>query len=227
MKTNEKHRARILRREHGMSIKEIARAVGVARSSVSVWVRDIDLSAEQRAMLARRNPLFNRQINGAATNSANGRARRLGYQAHGRMLAARGDPFHAAGCMLFWAEGSKRRDAVVFVNSDPEMVRFFLEFVHRYFGVSDRDVRLRCNLFADHLERQREIEQFWLDCLGLPRSSLLVSHVNVYSKYSQKKRQNRLPYGTSTLLVHRTHVVQSIYGSIQEYAGFDRPEWLG
>jgi hypothetical protein len=53
------------------------------------------------------------------------------------------------------------------------------------------------------------------------------SAVNVYSKHSQKKRRNRLPYGTLRVCVHSTRVVQSIYGSIQEYGGFERPEWLG
>jgi hypothetical protein len=48
----------------------------------------------------------------------------------------------------------------------------------------------------------------------------------VYSKYSQKKRVNKLPYGTCALIVRSTRVLQTIYGSIQEYAGFDRPEWL-
>ncbi len=56
---------------------------------------------------------------------------------------------------------------------------------------------------------------------------LTKSTVNVYSKYSQKKRTNKLPYGTCRLSVHSTAIVQHIYGAIQEYAGFDRPEWLG
>lgn len=51
--------------------------------------------------------------------------------------------------------------------------------------------------------------------------------MNVYSKYSQKKRKNRLPYGTCKLCVNSTAVVQSIFGSIQEYGGFERPDWLG
>ena len=35
-----------------------------------------------------------------------------------------------------------------------------------------------------------------------------------------------LPYGTARLAMHSTFIVQSIYGAIQEYAGFARPEWL-
>ena len=36
-----------------------------------------------------------------------------------------------------------------------------------------------------------------------------------------------LPYGTCRLSVCSTEIVQTIYGSIQELGGFDRPEWLG
>jgi hypothetical protein len=85
---------------------------------------------------------------------------------------------------------------------------------------------ISCNLFADHEPRQREIENFWLDALGLPPSSLCKSIVNRYSKYSQKKRKNKLPYGTCRISVHSTEIAHTIYGSIQELAGFERPEWL-
>lgn len=130
--------------------------------------------------------------------------------------------------MLYWAEGDKgEKHAARLSNSDPELVRFFLHFLRTQLRVPDERIRITCNLFADHVERQREIEQFWLDTLGLPRSCLRRSIVNVYSKYSQKKRRNKLPYGTCRLVVNETRIVQSIFGSIQEYGGFDRPEWLG
>jgi len=128
--------------------------------------------------------------------------------------------------MLYWAEGAKGRNSALFVNSDPEMVRFFVGFLRTCFGVEDNSIRLDCNLFADHIERQQEIEQFWLDTLELPPSCLRKSTVNVYSKYSKKLRKNRLPYGTIRVCVHSTEIVQSIYGAIQEYGGFERPEWL-
>jgi hypothetical protein len=84
-----------------------------------------------------------------------------------------------------------------------------------------------CNLFADHVERQREIEDFWLSRLGLERESLRASTVNTFSKYSQKKRANKLPYGTTALIVHSTRIAQTIYGSIQELGGFERYDLLG
>jgi hypothetical protein len=133
---------------------------------------------------------------------------------------------HAAGCMLYWAEGEKNRNRVALSNSDPHVARVFLTFVRAYFAVANEDVRISVNLFADHLERQQEIEQFWLDLLELPRSCLTKSAVNVYSKYSKRKRVNVLPYGTCRVSVHSTAIVQHIYGAIQEYGGFEQPEWL-
>ena len=147
-------------------------------------------------------------------------------QEEGRTLAANADPLFVAGCMLYWAEGGKRRNQLQFVNSDPEMVAFFVRFLRTYWHLRERDIRLTCNLFADHAERQWETEQFWLDLAGLSRESLCKSTVNVYSKYSDKKRRNRLPYGTCRVTVSRTRVVQSIYRAIQGLGGFTREAWL-
>ncbi len=106
------------------------------------------------------------------------------------------------------------------------MARFFVAFLRTYFEVDDRDLRVTCHLYADHVVRVREIEQFWLDALGLPESCLCKSVVNAYSRHSKRKRLNMLPYGTCRVGLGRTRVVQSIYGAIQEYGGFDRPQWL-
>ena len=228
MRTQERVRARDLRHREGRSIKEIARLVGVAPSSVSLWVRDVPLTQAQLDSLRLRNPAYNRQLRGANRNAEKGRARRSAYQEEGRELARHADPLFVAGTMLYWAEGGKKnRRAAYISNADPEVLTFFMRFLRQCLDVPDDQIRVTCNLFADHLERQHEIEQFWLQTLDLPHSCLCESFVNVYSKYSQKKRRGMLPYGTTRVTVHSTRVVQIIFGSIQEFAGFDRPEWLG
>lgn len=130
------------------------------------------------------------------------------------------------GCMLYWAEGSRRRNAVIFTNSDPDMMRFFVEFLRSAFELPDDRFHVTCNLFADHAAQQHEIEQFWLETLRLPSSCLCKSTVNYYSRYSQKKRRNKLPYGTCRVAVYGTELAQILHGSIQELGGFDRPGWL-
>jgi transposase len=51
VKTEERQRARELRAS-GWSVKEIERHLGVSRSSVSLWVRDVQLNEEQRRRLS-------------------------------------------------------------------------------------------------------------------------------------------------------------------------------
>jgi len=166
------------------------------------------------------------QLLAAERKADNARRTRAEYQEQGKRLAQTKGASYAAGCMLYWAEGEKSRNAAILTNSDPRLLAHFADFLRRYFSVEDDAMSIRCNLFADHLERQCEIERFWLENLRLPSTCLRKSIVNRYSKYSQKKRANKLPYGTCRLAVHNTRIVQAIYGSIQEYGGFERPEWL-
>jgi transcriptional regulator with XRE-family HTH domain len=212
VKTVEQRRARDLRAE-GQSIKEIARCLSVSPSSVSTWVRDVELGAEQRRRLidrVRLGPVVSGERKAAAA-----RLIRRGYQDEGRRLVRERDASYAAGCMLYWAEGRKHRNTLKLTNSDPELLVAFLAFLRVHFAVSDDQVKDYRNLFADHLEKQRAVEDFWLSRLALPRTSLRKSTINAYSKYSQRKRTNKLPFGTCALVVHSTRIVQTIYGRLR------------
>jgi hypothetical protein len=185
-----------------------------------------ELTPEQRAALDARNPLYSSEVNGAAANAARARTRREAYQAEGRRRIRGGDPLYVAGCMLYWGEGEKGRAAVRLANSDPAMIALFVRFLRECFGVPDDALRVRCHLYADHVAQQKEVEDFWLMLLCLPRSALNRSAINAYSRVSKGKRRGKLPYGTCRVSVGSTEIVQTIYGSIQALGGFDRPQWL-
>ena len=186
--------------------------------------RDVELTEEQKETL--RLAAYHGHVKGRTMNSALRRESRALAQEEGRMLAANAGRLFIAGCMLYWAEGGRSRNQIKFTNSDPAMVRLFVSFLRTYWNLRDEDIRVTCNLFADHDARRREIEQFWLDVVAVPATSLCKTTINVYSKYSKKRRQNKLPYGTCRITVSRTRVVQSIYGAIQEIGGFTREALL-
>jgi hypothetical protein len=225
VKRIEREAARRLRAERGLAINRIAQLIGVSKSSVSLWVRDIELTQSQQAALRAANPRFNQQRNGSARIRADASTRRRLAQAHGRTMATAGDPLHRSGCMLYWAEGSKQRNRVVFTNSDPEMVELFLRFLRRCYGVEDDQVALTVNVHLGNGLTLHQIENWWLRRLHLPSSCVRLATVNQVSRAS-KRRGRTLPYGTVRLAVASTFIVQSIYGAIQAYGGFDRPEWL-
>ena len=130
--------------------------------------------------------------------------------------------------MLYWAEGAKDRNTVCFANSDPAMVRFFVEFLRKSFAIPDEDIAIRINVYLDNGHDVEAVHRFWLDQVDLPETCLRKPTINHFPTSSSGRRRNKLPYGVCTVRVLRsTWLVQHIFGAIQEYAGFDEPRWLG
>jgi predicted transcriptional regulator len=129
MKSKEREEARRLRHE-GYSVKEICQTLGVAKSSVSVWVRDIELTSEQRNRLIEKgSPRMRGRFDGAEANARKHLELRREYQEAGRLKAREQDPLHIAGCMLYWAEGRKARNRLELVNSDADLLKFYMKFL--------------------------------------------------------------------------------------------------
>jgi hypothetical protein len=225
MKLDEQAAARRLRGE-GEAVKSIAAQLGVSVSSVSRWVRDIELSAEQREALSLRNPSLVGHPAGAVARAAYALAQRRAWQEEGRALARAGDPLHRSGCFLYWAEGTKTRNTATLTNSDPDLLLVFRRFLRQCYAVPDDRLAFSVNCFLGNGLSLEEIEAYWLDELELPRTCLRAATVNTPSSAS-RRRGRTLVHGTGRLSVSSTAIVQSIYGAIQEYAGIDRPEWLG
>jgi hypothetical protein len=228
-KPEEKAKARELRRK-GEPYKRIAAQLGVSVNSAYRWTCDIQLSEEQKRRnqtgpRGPQNPLHIARR--AAAWSRLHRDRRRSYQDEGRQRARERDPLHMAGCMLYWAEGSKQRNTLTFANSDVEMVRFFMRFLRESLGVTTQECRIRLNVYTNCGLPLKEIERHWLRALELPRTCLRGHSLNSYPTSSSGKKRRKLPYGVCSITVAKsTHLVQHIYGAIQEYGRFEEPRWL-
>jgi hypothetical protein len=213
-----------------MPLKRIAKTLEVSPSSVFAWTRDIEVSEAQRERNLRgpEGPLNAERLRRRAEAwSARCRRRRAAAQAEGRARAKAHEPLHLIGCMLYWAEGSKGRNAVNFSNSDPHMLRLFRRFLTKGLGVDPADIRLSLNVYTGNGLSIAEIERYWLDLLQLPATCLRKHTVNHHPTSSSGRARNKLPYGVCTLRTQSTRALQHIYGAIQEYGGFENPAWLG
>lgn len=226
MKTELRKEARRLRAEDGISVREISRRLQVSKGSVSLWVRDIRLTAEQDKKLQDKNPFCNGQNLGAKIKSQRCRQARLSHQDEGREKARSGSDLHRMGCMLYWAEGSKNKNVLTFSNTDPAMMVLFCRFLRNEIGIPDSDMQFSTTVYLNNDLSLDEIESYWLDLLSLPRSCLRRSTVNRFPKSSQKKTSIKHLYGVARLTVCQTSAVQHVFGAIQEYGNFSRKEWL-
>lgn len=209
-------------REQGLSLSSIAAKVGVSKSSVSLWVRDIELTDEQSSKLLKRGEQYQEGIRQWQKNR---KKKRSHYQEIGRQKARDGDARFMAGCMLYWAEGAKARNSIVFANTDVDMIVFFVAFLRDYYKVPDALLKVRINCYlTGHITRE-DVEDYWLDKLRLTRGCLRKTQVNTPPKSSKGLKAGKHPYGVCTICVDRTALVQSIYGAIQEFIGVNKPEW--
>lgn len=209
-------------RRQGFSVKEIEKQLGVSRSTVSLWVRDVELTEVQKAHLAERQHAATAKKPGAEANAIRFRNLRRQYQEAGRIRAREGRFLHHAGCMLYWAEGEKSKNTLHFVNSDPNMLLLFMRFLREEMCVSNDEISLRIHCHTSDAMEMKRIERFWIELLGL-------SEENVKKTYTKRKGESTkrvLEYGVCGIKVHSTELVQHIYGAIQEYGGFENPDWL-
>lgn len=222
VKRETREEARRLRRE-GVSVRDIAQTLGVSKGSVSVWVRDIELTPEQIDCLKARRRHYKAQNQGARSNRAKFRAARQQYQQEGRVRARENRPLHLAGCMLYWAEGAKHQNNFLFVNADPNMLRLCMRFLREEMRIDDALITLRIHCHSDDATEQRRIEAYWLSTLKLPRSSL---RKTLYKRGSETSK-HVLPNGICGIRVLKSvALVHHIYGAIQEYGGFENLDWL-
>lgn len=219
MRIKEKERAEAIQlRQNGKSIKDIARRLRVSSSSVSKWVREVELTEEQKVVLSMKSKQQDmNRVWGARKKYAE--ERRSKWQDCGRRLMKDGENKFVAGCMLYWAEGAKSQNTLKFVNSDVDMMRFFVEFIREYFDVEDDDFAISLKFYSNEIMSFESAQEYWLTNLGLPSSCMRKSQVDVIRGDGYGKKTNKRPAGICSVQVNSTEILQAIYGGIKEFIG--------
>src|SRR3989338_8160546 len=129
-RSKDKIEARRLRSKEGLSYKEIVNKVNVAKSTISKWCRDIDLTEDQIKSSEKRLNLKN--MKGRIIGARMQRNRRLALmkkcEDDGKLKfsSLTKNEFFIAGLALYWAEGFKKGGHAGFCNTDPLMMKFII-----------------------------------------------------------------------------------------------------
>lgn len=165
--------ARVLRKE-GRSIKEIAKLLGVARSTSSVWCDDIFLTNKQRKLLAGKmgQAAYIGRLKGAETNRLKKEIVIKKYLEEGLNFFEDLTPRELliAGLCLYWAEGSKGRGKFSLTNSDPQMIAFYVKWLTVALAIPLGELHPRVFINAIHEPRLKIITQFWASIINIPVS---------------------------------------------------------
>lgn len=161
-KLEERARARELRAK-AWTLTEIAEELGVSKSSVSVWVRDVDVVPRPRtnrnygARGPRPHAQRERKLAEIAEFDRDGR-RRLALLSDREALIA--------GVALYAGEGGKRDGAVSMANTNADLLAFFCRWLRRFFVIEEG--RLRAKIYLHEGLDIAAATAYWSEVTGIP-----------------------------------------------------------
>lgn len=151
-KIEEKLRAIELRRR-GYSVNEIVKEVGVAKSSVSVWIRNVYLVPKARNRLLSRISMGQMM----AAESKRKETKRVMDFYRGRDFVQMSKISHSRMsdkilcAIIYWCEGAKSHSSgVKFTNSDPHLVYTFLKLFRSAYNLDEAKFRICLHLHEYH-----------------------------------------------------------------------------
>jgi hypothetical protein len=171
-------------RKKGLSYNDILKQVPVARSSLSLWLKDLPLTKNEKLVLRDRldKNISRGRIKAASVLRSNRLQREKDLlpiaQAEFEKYAC--DPLFQLGIGLYWAEGAKSSGGVMFTNSDIEMVEVMLKWFENFTTYTRNSLRYR--LYIHKPYAHENCEQQWADGLQVPRSAFTPTSYKPTSK---------------------------------------------
>lgn len=195
-------------RKEGLSYGEIGKQISVAKSSLSLWLKDIKLSSGHRRRL------YTKQV-AILTKGPNSQKERrvreieliIKEAKNEIILPISKESLRLMGAMLYWAEGRKMNGGMELTNSDPLLILFFVGWLEEIFDIPAQNLRMRLNIYPQ--QNETEVKKFWSELTGVPLNNFRKSFIKPKNKFFKK---NNLYYGTARIEVpkssdkkHRLH----------------------
>ncbi len=178
-------------RKNGWSYNLISQRLGLAKSTLSDWLKNIPYEPNEEVRMRIKNGpaksvtvrnqkrmLLSEQINEIAESEINGLSER---------------DLWLVGLGLYIGEGSKTQETVKVVNSDPNVIRLTMYWFKCSLKLSDQNLSLRIHVYPDtNIEAAFE---YWMKVTNLPRDAFQGISID---RRTTKLRLNhgKLPYGT-------------------------------
>ena len=196
-------------RKQGMSLGDISKFTGVAKSTISTWCSNVVITKEAKSKIKHKWLIATNKgrLMGASTNrqkkiASISEQRTQAYSMLGKV--GERDPF-ILGLGLYWAEGSKKGDSASFsfINSDPKMIYLMVSWLQVYFGIKKEDIILKVSVNMVHKHRIDKILNFWSELLEWPLSSF-GSVLYIKTPYRRMYNNHEDYYGMLRLRVNKS-----------------------
>jgi len=220
-KVQEKEKAIALRKK-GYSYNEILREIHVAKSSLSLWLKDLPLTnLEVEYLRTRKDSNISRGRIKVAAILRDKRLKReeiVCKEALEEYEKYKNEELFKIGVALYWAEGAKRNSYFAFSNSDYKMMKVMVRWIETIAGVQRNN--LHVYLYIHKPYAHENCEEFWSDKLNIPLKCFRKTTYKPTGKLIKKRPQYkgclRIVVPKSGLLLKKMKVWQNVLA--KEYA---------
>ena len=168
-------------RKTGMSMTVIESKLGIPRSTLSGWFKNIELTEKQKLALeiSSQNGWLEARKSAVKWHKAQKELRLLHAQEQAAevmsSLELNSATLDIAFAMLYLGEGAKNSTTSI-ANSDPKVLKFILKVLAINYGVTKNDVRCELHLRAD--QDPEELKSYWSSELGIPLSRFRGAYID-------------------------------------------------
>jgi len=192
----------IAMRKKGMSYSTIKEKLGVSKSTLSGWLREMPLSRERINELRGNSQQRIEKYRNTMRQKSEARTKQV-YEKIGKMIGSFSKrEMLIAGIFLYWGEGGKTMPYTIsLTNTDPKMIRFYMHWLSQLDVPKDR-IKVRLHLYSDM--NVQEMMKYWAQLTKLPLTQFNKPQIK---KSSSKKILYRgHGKGTCTIVVHNRDV---------------------
>lgn len=215
MKLKAQRKAKEMRKQ-GISMVKIAKELNVSKSSVYRWCQDIKLTNEQKSKLQEnKSKAMKKARKKAMERKSEIKEKRIkenrkkGKQRVGK-LSERDK--YIAGLMLYSGEGAKTDGRVEIANTNPQIIKFMLDWFNYFFNKKPSDFRAELYIH-DNLDSQKAID-FWHKYTKIPIEKFLEPYIVKNNK--NRIHKNIHEYGVLKIGFCSCKIHREIMGSIEK-----------
>ena len=201
---NKKEKAIILRKR-GLSYSEILKEVPAAKSTLSLWLRDVGLAKKQQQRITNKRLLSAKRGAEKRKNQRIEITQKIKNSAQKDIKIIDKKDLWLIGISLYWAEGAKEKNGkssgIIFSNSDLGMILIFIKWLESVFKIKKSE--LVYELYIHETANIKNSQNYWSKNLLIP-----INSIRTYLKKSQintiRKNSNDDYYGLIRIRVKRS-----------------------
>ncbi len=162
----------IERRRAGATYRELMAECGIAKSTLWRWLKAEGLVNRQPQAYTERRRAAQRKGAAVVRLARLQRTQAILSRARAEIEALTDRELCLIGAALYWAEGAKQREhkqqvseQVLFSNTDPRMLRLFVQFLLRCCGVQVEQLKFR--IYLHETAAATDARAYWADAMRL------------------------------------------------------------